>query len=253
MKWFFYMSTVFFLVSVSSAQSDPSIGSQSNGAGGVNRVGNLMLITANDSGWYNNLGGHLESNENYLAGSCVTCPSSQFFRNFFVFDMSLLAEVHVLSAELRIWHPTDGYVSPDETEQVEFYEVSTPVSELVSGFGGVPAFVDLGSGTNMGNINLSLTDHGKTVTVPINAEGIVVLNSKIGGQFAIGGAVSTLSGAFVDELVFGFSDLATNVELVLVVGPAVPTLGSWFLWILLLAMGMFGLLAVRRRRVAILS
>jgi hypothetical protein len=115
------------------------------------------------------------------------------------------------SATLRLFNPEvsafqHGYVSPDPTETLQLYDVTTAAADLIGNTAGVSGFTDLGSGTLYGTTVVSATDNGQVVEIPLNAAAVAALRSAT-GQFAIGGALSTISGT-ADQYVFGFSTAA---------------------------------------------
>jgi hypothetical protein len=181
----------------------------------VSAPASAAVINAIDSGWYNQTGTHVAQNDNYLAGEF----SAAELRNFIVFDLTAVVN-DIVSASLLLYNPDNalpalrGYVSPDPTETYQLYDVSTPIATLsLSNVGatGIAIFDDLGSGTVLGQQTVSAADNGAVVSIVLNADGIAALNAARGGQFAIGGALTTL-GSPGDEFVFGFAELIDNPE-----------------------------------------
>jgi hypothetical protein len=205
------------------------------------------VINAIDSGWYNSAGMHVAQNNNYIVGDA----SGTERRNFVVFDLTTVTD-EILSASLDLYNPDDdlpalrGYVSPDPTESLALYEVTTAVDDVrlsQTGAAGVAIFDDLGSGVVFGERSVSAADNGTVVSIVINANGLAALNAARGGLFAIGGALTTL-GSVGDEYVFGFSQSIGNPEVrqLTIETAAVPEPVSASL----LALGL--LLTVLRRR-----
>jgi hypothetical protein len=146
-------------------------------------------LNTSDRGWYDSSGKHDPSNDNYVAG---TVPGVTY-HDFFVFDLSGVS-TPLTSASLVAVNPS----SAGGTATYTLYDVTTSVTSLINGTGGVAAFDDLGSGTVYGSV--TVTDATNTfVSVALNADGLAALNAHLGGTFAIGGA---LSGS---GYVFGFS------------------------------------------------
>lgn len=172
-------------------------------------------ITADDRGWYQQTGTHTPTNLNFLTGFSST--SNVESRSFYVFPIPALAPGEtILSAELRLQNPTNGFTSPDASETLQFQDVTTPISSLVGGTGGVAAFTDLGNGTVFGSRSVSAADNGTTVVVPLNAAFVSTATAAAGGQLAVGGQLTTLTRtAGVGEFVFGFTSDPQTTQLVL--------------------------------------
>ena len=145
---------------------------------------------AEDRGWYSDTGFHEPSNTNYIVGDCPPCSGGGEFRNFFVFGLEDVGGL-VTAATLALEHPY-GVGSPDPSETYTLFEVSTSKLALLGGSGGVAAFNDLADGTVYGSYELSSADDGSLVTISLDASGLAALNAATGGQFALGGAITTL-------------------------------------------------------------
>jgi hypothetical protein len=173
-------------------------------------------VPAYDTGWYDQSGFHVPTNLNYAAGY-ETFPAT--YHNFFVFDLSGISSP-VYAATLRAYNPGivpdgfDGYDSLDASETWAVYDVSTPIPNLLNGTGGVAAHVDLGSGISYGDVEATSASNGNFVELSLNAFGIAAINAALGGDLAIGGALTTIGGAY-DQLLFSYSHVNPRVELVL--------------------------------------
>jgi len=162
-----------------------------------------VTVTAVDSGAYSSAGAHTPGNQNYITGTFTTER-----RSFFAFDLSSVAGT-VNSAKLRLFNPEvsaflHGYSSPDPTETLNIYDVTTPAANIIDSTAGVAGFNDLGSGTLFGTQTVSAADNGFVVEIVLNADAIAALNARGSGLFVFGGALSTISGPG-DQHVFGFS------------------------------------------------
>jgi hypothetical protein len=161
-----------------------------------------IAVNAVDSGAYKAPGLHTASNENYLTGVFRGAEN----RSFFVFDLpALTGTIH--AATLRLFNPEvspflHGYVSPDPTETLDLYAVSTSPADLIFGAGGAAAFDDLGSGALYRSRVVSASDNGRVVEIALGAAALADLNAAR-GRFAVGGALGTLGTG--DQYVFGFS------------------------------------------------
>jgi hypothetical protein len=186
-----------------------------------------ISLTAIDQGWYTDTGWSIPDNPNYLAGFVLPVPTdpnspSGEFRNWFVFDLSAISG-NISSATLRAYNIDSppaflpGYDSADPTETWTLFDVSTEITSLSNGTGGVAAFNDLGSGLIYGSKSVSSADNGRFVEVLLNSDAIGQINNS-SSLFAIGGALTTLSGDR-DESIFGFSQEDPRVELVVTTVP----------------------------------
>jgi Ca2+-binding RTX toxin-like protein len=177
-------------------------------------LGSVEATTINftDSGWYDSTGFHGPTNQNYITGKTN--------RNFFIFDLSAVSEP-INGAHLRLSMPVGGYNSPDATETYTLFDVSTPVATLQAGGSGLlSVYDDLGTGTALGSLEVSRDNVTAVVSVVLNAAGVAALNAAAGGQFAIGGAVTTPDGPLTQS-VFGFSGNVNDVrQLVLSFAPS---------------------------------
>ncbi|MFO0848203.1 MAG: hypothetical protein U0871_06570 [Gemmataceae bacterium] len=184
---------------------------------GVPPAGSAAIITTADRGWYNDTGFHIPDNPNYITGFAPADPDfpdefpAQTFHSFFTFNVPSLSGPFVQAA-LVAYNPGGvddfgpGYSSPDASETITLFGVTTPMDTLISGAGGVAAYTDLGTGPVYGSGVVTAADNGRFVRIELNPTGLAALNAARGGSFAIGGAVTTLSGqTAAEEFVFGFS------------------------------------------------
>jgi hypothetical protein len=156
-----------------------------------------VTLNASDSGYYTDNGNHTSLNSFVTVGFGGTaCGSSdEEFRDFFVFDLSGVSD-EVVAATLRVQVPGsgDGYESPDPSEDLSLFEVTTSVPTLTAGGLGMTAiYDDLGDGPAYGTRTFTAADETTIVDVALNAAGIAAINAAIGGDFALGGALTTLT------------------------------------------------------------
>jgi len=199
-----------------------------------------VTVNASDSGWYSEFGFHNPSNTNYITGF----TGSLVTRSLFVFDLSSISGV-IVSATLRL--PNFQSLSPDATETFAIFDVSTALATLTAGGSGLTGiFADLGTGTTYGSgptpggVTL-----GTTQDFGLNAAGLAALNVALGGQVALGGALTTLSGqVLANEYAFGFSQDSIP-QLLLETTEAVPEPGNM---LIVLFCGLAMVFASRARR-----
>ena len=201
-----------------------------------------ITLNAVDSGVYDELGRHTAAYQGYVAGY----DGYYVYHDWFVFDLSSVSG-HIVSASLRL---QTFYVNfyQHGTDTFTLFDVTTPIASLVAGGTGlVGTFNDLGSGTIYGNRTYTYSDEFNVRDTALQAAGLNALQAAVGGQFALGGA---LTGPFYRGIgqhqnIFGGCcgvgpQLVLDVEPVPVPEPATLTLVG------------FGLAAavVRRRRAA---
>lgn len=138
-------------------------------------------------------------NTNYSAGW------SDYYgvtRGFFSFSMSRVKGT-VTAATLQI--PRGCASSPDATELVKFWDVTTPAVGLNRGTAPIePTFRDIGGGTEYGSTTIATAERGGTVSVSLNSKAVAAINkTSRSGYFSVGAAVMTLKKGSSDETVFG--------------------------------------------------
>ena len=211
----------------------------------------VTIFNAVDSGQYNNIGGHNPSNENYLAG--YRADNNTTHNNFFVFDLSAITS-EVIAAEIRLDTGSIRYLFPGPSHTYDLFDVSTPLSQLVSGdFSvGVNTYNDLGSGNQYGSAVFTQAEDGfggGTKTITLNNTFLQSINAS-SGLFAMGGSVTTLSPqSGISHLLFGGTGSADIRELVLTTIEPITTVplpaAAW-----LFGSAMLGLFGVARRKKA---
>jgi len=199
-------------------------------------------LTATDSGWYTTVNGHNPDNNNFIVGNC--CGDGEH-RNFFVFDLSGVSG-NITSATLEI--ETRSISTPDPSETWALYDISTPIATLIAGGISASIFTDLGSGTSYGNVTVA-NDYKGIVSVSLNASAVVALNTAKGTSFALGGAITTLGGAY-DEYIFGNSESDHIRRLTLQTNDftAIPTMTEWGMIIFMMFAGLGAAYYLRRQR-----
>ncbi len=176
---------------------------------------NALNRGAYDSTGIFGTGGSGTPSGNYLAGLYTGLE----YRDFFNFDLTSVSGT-ILSAQLVINNNNTIQSSPDASETLGIFDYSGSIASLVGGTGGVTAFNDLGTGTSFGSLSLPTTSFSGTgnATINFNAAGIAALNAALGGQFAVGGALTTISST-ANQYVFGGTIDFPATQLVLTTVP----------------------------------
>ena len=168
-----------------------------------------QAVDALDRGWYEIGGQHLPENENYIVGNCPSCPISDYFRNFFVFDVGgvdALVAGATLAVERRTYY---GHLAG---ETYDVFDITTPLGALLGGTGGLAAYADLGAGLSYGSYDILIPGTPALLEVPLNATALTALNEAGGLPFAVGGALTSLDGdPATAEQLFGGTGGAPNV------------------------------------------
>ena len=226
-----------------------------------------QIVDATDRGWHSQSGIHVASNLNYLVGFSRTFV--EVHRNWYVFGIPALGAGETFAtATLRVFNPTvnmggfDGYQSPNLTEDYTLYDYTGAITTLRAnrtngGATGQNIFSDLGTGQTYGNRTFSNSDNGTFSLISLNAAALTALNASAGSLFALGGAVTTLSGQTAAEEAIFESTFAPDVplsstQLILTSqqGVAVPEASSFALYIGAIVFGWGGQLCCRIRRLS---
>jgi hypothetical protein len=205
-----------------------------------------VTLVAVDRGWYRADGLHQPTNTNFAAGRYYADPMDltvlSDYRNFFVFDLSSVSGT-VTSATLTLFLPASSYLSSDATETYQLHDVSTSIASLVAGTGGTPAFNDLGGGSAFGSVTVDAAAQGTPINIALNAAGLAYLGAALGGQVALGGAVTTLSGQSLQAIFGATLNAPTNWSVLSIETAIVPVPAA--LW--MLGGGLAALGFLRRR------
>lgn len=184
--------------------------------------------------WYSDQGTANNIDYSYAVG----IAGGTEVHNYFIFTLPNTPEL-ITSVELRLWNPSNGYYSFDDTETLTLYNVSTSIAML--GTNSTAIYTDLGSGPSYGSMTVGASSNGTYVSIMLNATFLAdaaIAKGTAGRQIAIGGALTTL---YPDdnEYLFGFTGsltAASNAQLVITT--TVPEPSTWALIALGLGAGM---------------
>jgi Bacterial pre-peptidase C-terminal domain len=175
-------------------------------------VGQPVTVNASAVGNWDSTGQRTASAFGYEIGQPIASSPVQY-NNFFVFNLASVNPT-ILSATLKV--SADGYSSPLSSDTFGLFDVSTPITSLeTTGVGQTTIFSDLGSGTSYGTKTITTSSGNTVLSIPLNTAAVIAMNNKHGGQFAIGGALTTLTGSSAQYLFAGSGSATDTVQLAL--------------------------------------
>lgn len=179
-------------------------------------------------------------------------------RAYWIFDLSGVTDP-IVSGTLSIGVPFGGYISSDATETLAIFDYHSSIGLLQNQSttfpAGIAAYDDLGTGAQYGSKTVSEADEPtcgvcftytfKPLVIDLaGASFLADINAARGGLFALGGALTTLSGPDGQRM-FAFTSNEHDVQLSLNVA-AVPEPSTYALMIA--GLGLVGWAARRRSR-----
>ena len=145
----------------------------------------IINLSTTDNGSYRGGSGYHHPNNN----SILTGTTNGFtYRSFYNFDVSSLAGLDMISAEIVFAHENGFYNSADQTEQINIFDVHSRFVGLAT---SLSTFNDLGSGALYGQANVSGVFHD-----PMPEVRVLLLESSFSdilanGFFSVGATCET--------------------------------------------------------------
>jgi hypothetical protein len=170
-------------------------------------VPTVVTLPAIHRGWWPLSGSHNSSNNNTVTGH----ENTSDWNSYFIFDLSGITGT-VVDVTLRL--ELEGYTSPDPTETVQIWDVTTNTATLEASGTSVAIYNDLQSGTLFGTFTTSQSQVGQIRTTTFNTAGRAQVQAALGGEFAVGCHLGTIAGTATQWARFSASNEARTHELV---------------------------------------
>lgn len=140
-----------------------------------------VTLSAENRGWWNSTGSHTSTNDNTITGM----SGSNVYNSYFTFNLTAQAGQTVIAAEL---HLELENVSGSVPQDIEVYDVSTPVTTLEASGNSTAIFQDLETGNQYGSLpGLTTAMIGNILIIQLGPAAITDLQSKVGtNNFAVG-------------------------------------------------------------------
>ncbi len=158
-----------------------------NTSNGLNITTNKgdFFVPISDSGWWTS-SKHEAQNKNYIAGTCSpSCSTTDNHNNFFTFDFSDINET-ITSASFNLF----TYSIAGRSVDYQLFDITSALSEVRATGINPSVYNDLMTGVSYGSFIYNPSDRFQFSSILLNADGILALNSAVGGEFGIGGTVA---------------------------------------------------------------
>jgi hypothetical protein len=164
-------------------------------------------FNAVNRGWWKADGAHTSGNNNTLTGQ-----SSSLYNSYFSFVLTGVTGT-VISAELVL--EIESYTSPDASETISVWDVSTPAATLEATGTSVPIYTDLMTGNTYGTSIVLSSEVGSLKTIPLSAQAVTDINAAMGGDFSVGCSNSTVVSTGSEWVRFSASSEARTHQLII--------------------------------------
>lgn len=161
-------------------------------------AGGTLQLSAIGRGWYEAGGSSngSDAGNNYIAGICGTedaCDGGDaVLRNWFIFDLEgVLGPVTAATLYLDV-PGSGGFLSPQGSETYTLYALDLGTAAIAGG-AGLSGYNDLGDGTVYGSRAYTAADMGSGPGIVLNAGALSAINNAVGGDFGLGGTITTLN------------------------------------------------------------
>lgn len=144
----------------------------------------VFFVPTSDSGWWDGNFSHYEFNDNYLVGHATDVASQGEFNNYFTFDLSGISGT-ITTASLNLY----TYQVAGSSIDYQLFDITSPLSDVRATGTNTSIYNDLMTGISYGSFIYNSSDSNQFNSILLNSDGILALNSAIGGEFGIGGAI----------------------------------------------------------------
>jgi hypothetical protein len=138
-------------------------------------------------GWHSSSGGHTSANDNTLTG----LYNGATYNSYFVFTLAGFSPSTIQSVTLEL--QLESY-SGDGSETLSIWDVTTPASTVENTETNNVIFNDLQSGVRYATLTVTNAQLNSIVAIPLNAQAVADVTSKLGQDFVVGVHVDTPPG-----------------------------------------------------------
>jgi hypothetical protein len=145
------------------------------------RILELKIVGTNKwRGWHSNVANHQSVNDYVIAGDLGTSN----YNGYLVFSAANFTAHSIKSVTLEL--ELELYQTPDATETLSVWDVSTPTATLEADATSIPIYMDLMTGASYGTHTFAAAQVNTTMTIPLAPQAATDLQARLGQDFAIG-------------------------------------------------------------------